>query len=177
MVNTHTHRRAADRMRVSVIAAVGRNGVIGANGVLPWRLPGELAYFRRVTMGHHVIVGRRTYESLRGPLPGRTTVVLSRSPTTTFAGCVAATTLDDALSLARDRGESEVFVAGGAQVYADALPYADRAYITHVDLDVTGDAHFSPLDMREWREVLSNATVDGCVGVRYTRLERVSHGW
>ncbi len=135
------------------MVAVAENGVIGRSGDLPWRLREDLRRFRRLTGGHVVIVGRRTQESimrrLGGPLPGRRTIVLSRQAGYRLPGCEIARTLDDALQLAR--GEEEVYVIGGAEVYREALSRADRIYLTRVHAAVEGDAFFPPLDPEEWR--------------------------
>jgi dihydrofolate reductase len=142
-------------MLVSLIVAVANNGVIGKQGKLPWHLPADLRYFQRVTMGHHVIMGRTTYESIDPkfrPLRGRVNVVLSRDPSYRQRGCIAAHTIDEALAIARAAAESEAFVAGGAQVYRAALALADRVYLTRVDASVDGEAVFPALDATEWVE-------------------------
>jgi dihydrofolate reductase len=139
-------------MPVSIIAAVARNNVIGRGGKLPWRLPEDLAFFKRVTMGHPVIMGRRTMESIGNPLQGRKNIVLSRDPGFNPEGWIVARTAGQALEIS---GGGEVFVIGGASVYALFFPMAARLYITHVDDDFQGDAFFPPLDGREWRVVRS----------------------
>jgi dihydrofolate reductase len=140
-------------MTVSLIVAVARNGVIGRDGDLPWRLPDDQKRFRELTTGHHVIMGRKTWESIGKPLPRRTSVVLSRTAGFAPAGCVVVGDLDEALALARASGDDEAFVIGGTAVYALALPRADRVYLTRVDADLPGDAHFPPFEKEEWREV------------------------
>ena len=141
-------------MRVSIIAAVARNGTIGRDNRLPWRLPADLRHFKALTMGHHLVMGRRTFESV-GALPGRTTIVVSRrgAPAQLGAGTLAASSIEQALELARAAGETEVFVAGGAEIYRSALDLADRIYLTRIDADVAGDASFPALDAELWREV------------------------
>ncbi len=140
-------------MRVALVVAVAENGVIGRAGDLPWRLRQDLRHFRRLTSGHVVIVGRRTQESimrrLGGPLPGRRTIVLSRQAGYRLPGCETAPTLDSALQFAR--GEEEVYVIGGAEIYREALPRADRIYLTRVHAAVEGDTFFPPLNPEEWR--------------------------
>lgn len=140
-------------MRVALVVAVAENGVIGRAGDLPWRLREDLRRFRRLTDGHVVIVGRRTQESivrrLGGPLPGRRTIVLSRRAGYRLPGCEVARTLDGALQLAR--GEEEVYVIGGAEIYREALSRADRIYLTRVHAAVEGDTFFPPLNRDEWR--------------------------
>jgi dihydrofolate reductase len=132
---------------VSLIAAVADNGVIGRDGGLPWHLPDDLRWFKRVTAGHAVIVGRRTWESLGRALPDRRWIVLSRDPGFRPAGAETAPDLAAALSAA---GAGEVFIAGGSAVYRAALPLADRMYLTAVHADVSGDTRFPPLDFSRW---------------------------
>jgi len=140
-------------VRVALVVAVAENGVIGRAGDLPWRLREDLRRFRRLTAGHVVIVGRRTQESimrrLGGPLPGRRTIVLSRQAGYRLPGCETAQTLDGALQLAR--GEEEIYVIGGAEVYREALPRSDRIYLTRVHAEVDGDTFFPSLNPEEWR--------------------------
>lgn len=140
-------------MRVSIVVAVARSGVIGRGGELPWRLPADLRFFKRVTMGHHLVMGRKTWASIGRPLPGRTMVVLSRDPGLELAGATVVHDLPEALALARAAGDTEAFVIGGAEVYARALPLADRLYLTRVHADVEGDVHFPDLDEHQWVEV------------------------
>lgn len=137
-------------MPVSLIAAVATNLVIGDKGRLPWRLRDDMARFRSITMGHPVVMGRRTWESLEKPLAGRRNIVISRSPDFTPGGCDVARSREEALALA---GSGEIFVIGGASVYELFLPIADRLYITHVDVDVDGDSYFPPVQWEEWRLV------------------------
>ncbi|MCX4247359.1 dihydrofolate reductase [Paraliomyxa miuraensis] len=144
-------------MRVGIIVAMATNGVIGRDGDLPWRLPADLRWFRRVTMGHHVIMGRKTWESIGRPLPGRTLVVLTRDPEARrrleeIPGVVAEAELSGALDRARAAGDTEALVAGGAEVYAHALPLADRLYLTRVHGQVEGDVVFPAFDSDQWTE-------------------------
>lgn len=141
---------------VSVIVAAAENGVIGRGNALPWHLPEDLRYFRRVTMGKPLVMGRRTFESIGRPLPGRTNIVISRNPRFRAEGTRVVASLDDALQLARDialaDGVDELLVIGGAEIYAQAIPRADRLYLTLVHSAVEGDALLPPIDWREWRE-------------------------
>ncbi len=138
-------------MPVSLIAAVAANLVIGDRGRLPWRLPDDLARFKRLTLGHPVIMGRRTFESLGKPLVGRLNVVLSRDTSLSVPGCVIAHTVDEVMAGA---GENrELFVIGGASVYELFLPLAARMYITHVEGAFPGDAYFPQVRWEEWRIV------------------------
>ncbi len=138
-------------MRVSLIAAVADDGVIGRDRDLPWRLPADWRRFKRLTMGHHLLMGRRTWESIARPLPGRTIVVISRGAPELPAGVHLAASLDDALALARRTGDDEAFIAGGAQIYRLALPLADRLYLTRVHATFDGDTRFPPWNTSTWR--------------------------
>ena len=137
-------------MRVTVIVAVAQNGVIGKDGDLPWRLPDDLAYFKRLTSGHPIVMGRKTWESLGRPLPNRRNIVLSRQPGYQAEGAEVVTDFEAALDALT---EDEVFVIGGAGLYAAALPLADRVCWTEVHADVEGDTVFPEWDRRAWEEV------------------------
>ena len=140
-------------MRVSIIAAVAKNGTIGIENRLPWRLPADMRHFKTLTMGHHLIMGRKTFESV-GSLPGRTTIVVSRRGVVAPPeGVQVAPSVPEALDLARRAGETEAFVAGGAEIYRVALDYADRMYLTRIAKSFAGDARFPDYDGEEWSEV------------------------
>ena len=139
-------------MRVSLVVAMDRNRLIGADGGLPWRLPADLARFKRLTLGHPILMGRRTWESLpRRPLPERRNLVPSRRADFDAEGAEVVPSLEHALALLQ--GSDELMVIGGAQVYAALLPRADRLYVTEVDGVFGGDTWFPPVDAGEWREV------------------------
>lgn len=140
------------KQRLSLIFAMTRNRVIGKDGRLAWDLPDELAYFRRTTAGKPVIMGRKTYQSVNRPMPGRLNVVLSRGA---FAaeGVTVAANLDAALAAAARDPADEVFVTGGTEPFALALPRADRLYATFIDAELPGDARFPPCDFDAWRAV------------------------
>ncbi|MBL7963894.1 MAG: dihydrofolate reductase [Flavobacteriales bacterium] len=143
-------------MIVSAIAAVAENGVIGRDGDLPWHLPDDLKYFQRTTRGHHVIMGRRNWESIPlkyRPFKDRVNIVVSRDPGYQAPGATVVTTLEAALELARIAGDEEAFIIGGGQIYAEALRLGliDRLYLTTVHAEIPGDTHFPTLGM-EWRE-------------------------
>jgi dihydrofolate reductase len=137
--------------RLSIIAAMAENRVIGVNNTLPWRLPADLKNFREVTTGHHVIMGRRTYESLGKPLPNRRNVVITANAHYSAPGCVTAASLDAALRIAGS--DPEVFIIGGASCYTQALPRADRLYLTLIHAQIPGDARFPPIEWGQWNEV------------------------
>ena len=152
----HPHIRAeVVGMRVSIIVAMSSNGVIGRDGQLPWHLSADLRRFKRLTMGHHLLVGRRTWDSIGRPLPGRTMLVLTRDPEWRADGATRVGDLDEALGLARAAGDDELFIGGGAAVYRLALERADRLYLTEVLAEVEGDTHFPSWDRSAWREVES----------------------
>jgi dihydrofolate reductase len=136
-------------MKISLIAAVARNGVIGRNNDLPWRIRDDMRFFMHKTLGHHVIMGRRNYEAMGRPLPRRPNIIISRNREL-VAECPVVSSLDAALALARSAGELEAFVIGGAQIYAEALPVADVFYRTRVLADVPGDVFFPAFDESEW---------------------------
>jgi dihydrofolate reductase len=133
---------------VTLIAAVARNGVIGAAGGIPWHLPEDFAHFKATTLGHTLVMGRATYDSIGRPLPGRTTIVLTRDPEWHADGVLTASSLEEALATA----EGDVYVAGGATVYAQALPYADEQLISEVDLEPDGDTFYPEFDRDEWEQ-------------------------
>ena len=136
--------------RISIIAAMTYQRVIGLHNRLPWRLPADLSHFRRTTIGHTVIMGRKNYESIGRPLPGRLNVVLSSNPGYLAPGCRVVSCLNDAWDAAGD--DPEIFIIGGAQVYAQALPRTTRMYLTLIDAMIEGDTWFPEYENREWRE-------------------------
>lgn len=136
--------------RVSLIAAVAENGVIGRENALPWRLPADLQHFRRLTTGHPIIMGRRNYESIGRPLPERTNIVVTRRTDYRAPGCIIAHSLEAAFDAAPG---PEIFVIGGAEIYAQALARADRIYLTRVHARIAGDSFFPAVDWSGWREL------------------------
>lgn len=143
-------------MIISLIAALARNRVIGKNNDLPWHLPDDMQYFIRTTRGHHVIMGRKNYESIPPkfrPLPHRSNIVITRQPHYAALGCQIVHSFADALQVARQAGENEVFVIGGAQIYLEALPLAHRLYLTEIHAEIEGDTFFPVFNKSEWKEV------------------------
>lgn len=144
-------------MKLALIWAMARNRTIGRNNALPWYLPEDLKYFKRVTLGKPIIMGRKTWESIGRPLPGRTNIVITRDAAFQPDGVRVVHSLEQALALAEKicllDGGDEAIVMGGAEIYALALPHADRLYLTQVHADVEGDAHFPPLDLTQWHEL------------------------
>jgi dihydrofolate reductase len=145
-----------DGTRIVLVVAIGENGVIGRNGALPWRLKSELQHFKRVTLGHPVLMGRKTFESLKRPLAQRTNIVLARRAGAAAPGVVWAAGLEEALALARadaeKRGVDAVMVIGGSDVFVRTLPIADRLELTRVHASPEGDVWFPALDPEAWRE-------------------------
>ncbi len=136
--------------RIYLVAAVAANGVIGRQGRLPWHLPEDLKHFKRLTLGHPIIMGRRTWESLGGLLPGREHIVVTRTPGYEAAGAAVASSLDAALALCAE--EPIVFVTGGRDLFAEALPLAAGLVMTEIHRDYEGDTWFPPYDRSRWRE-------------------------
>jgi dihydrofolate reductase len=138
-------------MTVTIVAAVAANGVIGRDGDLPWHLPEDLRHFKRLTKGHVLVMGRRTFESIGRPLPDRTTIVVTRQPDWRADGVLTAAGVPEALARGAEV-DAEVFVAGGFEVFREAMPVADRMVITAVDARPDGDTVFPPVDWAGWRE-------------------------
>lgn len=139
---------------IAMIAAVGRNGAIGAKGDLPWRLPSDFAFYKRTTMGRPLIMGRKTFESIGKPLPGRTNIVVTRQNGYAPEGVEVFGDLTAAMARAREiaqrDGADEIFINGGGELYREAMPLAERLYITHVDAAPDGDTFFPQIDPADW---------------------------
>ena len=151
-------------MRISLIAAVSEDGVIGRDGGLPWHLPDDFRFFKRTTTGHCLVMGRKTFDSIGRALPNRTSIVITRDPGWRHEGVRTASSLEAALALARELGDDEVFIGGGAEIYRLALPLADRLYLTrvHTQIEPPGPAadgpgpasvRFPAFDERRWKLV------------------------
>ena len=162
-------------MRISIIVAMSRNRVIGHRTRIPWHLSEDLKRFKQLTLGHTLIMGRVTYESIGRPLPGRVTIVVSRQPGYRPDGVLTAHSVEEALGLAKSE---EVFIAGGAQIYESALPLADRILLTLVEADYEGDAFFPAIDPARWRQVAEESFQAPGAGPswRYITYEAVSQG-
>ena len=150
--------------RIYLVAAVARNGVIGAAGKLPWHLPEDLQHFKKLTLNHPVIMGRRTWESLGKPLPGRDNIVITRKPGYAAPGASVAASLEAAIALCT--GEPLAFVIGGAEIYAAALPLADGLVLTEIQQDFEGDTRFPQWDRAAWR-LSQKETHTSAAGVRF----------
>ncbi len=137
---------------ISFLVAMDENRVIGLNNDMPWHLPADLAYFKKTTTGHTIIMGRKTYESIGRPLPNRKNVILTRDQNYKAENCIVIHSVDEALALMNDNDE-EYFVIGGTEIFQQLLPYADRLYITHIYETFAGDTYFPPFDSEEWKIV------------------------
>ncbi len=149
--------RESDSLPVSIVVAVADNGVIGRGNALPWDLPDDLQHFKRTTMGRPIVMGRKTFESIGRPLPGRLNIILTRDPSWTALGVSVASSIGQAIDFAEGQafidGADSVMVIGGAEVYRQALPFASRAFVTRVHGHVDGDAFFDLEELAAWREV------------------------
>ncbi|WP_421949558.1 dihydrofolate reductase [Phaeodactylibacter xiamenensis] len=145
-------------MILSAIVATDKNGVIGKDDDIPWHLPADLKYFKRRTLNHHIIMGRKTFESIGRPLPKRTNIIVTRNPFFMVSNCLVAGSLQEAIDLARNNGEDEAFIIGGGTIYEQAMPLIDRLYLTEVDTEVeNGEVFFPAVDPAVWSEVSSEA--------------------
>ncbi|MEO6013009.1 MAG: dihydrofolate reductase [Devosia sp.] len=140
---------------VSIIAAVAENGVIGSGNAIPWRIPGDFAHFKRMTLGKPLIMGRKTFESIGRPLPGRTNIVVSRQEGYQPQGVIVVSSLEMALeraqSIAAAERANEVMIGGGAEIYRQAMPLADRMYLSVIAAEPEGDAFFPQIDFEQWK--------------------------
>jgi dihydrofolate reductase len=166
---------------IVLLAAVAENGVIGRDNTLPWRLKSDTAHFRAFTMGKPVVMGRKTYQSIGKPLSGRTTIVVSRDPAFTAPGILAAPNLAAALETARGdalrRNSGAIVVAGGGDIYIQAMPMATQLSITEVHKRVEGDARFPAIDLKSWRETARHAhqpAADDEVSFAFVTYERIT---
>lgn len=160
--------------RLILIAALAKNGVIGQNNALPWHLPEDLKHFKALTLGNPIIMGRKTWDSLGRPLPGRENIVISRNPDFSAPGAILVSSLDDAIDHATAAGHKEIFIIGGGEIFALALPRAHRLELTEIDLEVAGDACFPVLDRALWQESArqSQTSADG-LSYAFVTYERV----
>ncbi len=144
-------------MIVSAIAAIARHNVLGKDNQIPWHLPADMAYFKRTTLDHHVIMGRNSFTSMGRPLPKRTNIVISRDPYFTATGVLVARSVEEALGLAYDNGEKEAFIIGGGVIFKESIDLWDKLYLTEIDLTVDGDVFFPTVDFSEWHQTWSEA--------------------
>ncbi len=137
--------------KISLIVAVAENGIIGTGGTMPWHITEDFRHFKEITLGHSVIMGRKTYESIGRPLPRRRNIVITRNAELRIEDCEMASSLERALAMCE--GEEEVFIIGGGEIYRQAMPLAHKLYITHVGISAEGDTRFPEIDPTIWREV------------------------
>ena len=159
-------------MMISLIAALGKNRVIGDHNTLPWNLPADLAHFKEVTMGHPIIMGRKTYDSIGRPLPKRRNIVITRQADLAIPGCEIASSLEDALKMTKH--EAEVFIIGGAQIFEQALPHANRMYLTYIDHDFPGDAYFPEYKESDWKIIDEKKILADPFDYSFVTLERIT---
>ncbi|MDP4266250.1 MAG: dihydrofolate reductase [Bacteroidota bacterium] len=136
-------------MSISLIVATGDNNVIGLNNQLLWHLPADLKRFKSITMGHHIIMGRKTFESIGKPLPGRTNVIISGQENFNAENCIVVNTIEDALKISEH--DDEIFIIGGEQIYKQTIDIADKIYLTRVYTDISGDVFFPEIDLKHWK--------------------------
>lgn len=169
-------------LKLALVVAAARNNVIGKNNQLPWHLPQDLKHFKALTIGKPVIMGRKTYESIGKPLPGRTNIIITRQPYWAAEGTLTANDLSSAIALAQEAGQrlitkpQEIMIIGGAEIYRVSLPLADRVYLTRIDLDMQGDAHFPELSEREWRVISRVPGESGALTpYEFQIIDRIDH--
>ncbi|MFK7933124.1 MAG: dihydrofolate reductase [Saprospiraceae bacterium] len=144
-------------MIISTIVAVAQNNVIGRDNDIPWYLPADLKYFKKTTLGHHIIMGRKCFQSIGRPLPKRTNVIVTRNPFFVVSNALVVNSIEEGIEIARQNGEEEVFIIGGGQIYDLSQSLWDRIYLTEVDLQVDGDIFFPTIDSADWKEVSCEA--------------------
>ena len=137
----------------SIMVARSDNRVIGRDNDLVWHMPADLKYFKETTVGHYVVMGRKTYESVNKPLPGRLNIIVTRQPDYYREGCMVVHDVEEAFRLGEQNGQQELFVLGGAQIYALTLPRVDRIYLTEIKAEFEGDTYFPKIDETQWKEV------------------------
>lgn len=158
---------------ISLIFAIGKNNAMGYKNKMPWYLPADFAYFKKVTMGKPVIMGRKTFESIGRPLPGRTNIVITRSKDFYHEDCIIVDSIDKAMDIAKDK---DAFIIGGAEIYSAFLPVADKLYITEIDHDFEADTFFNEIDYSDWKLASSQPGVrdeKNLFDYKFTVYERV----
>jgi dihydrofolate reductase len=138
-------------MTISCIVAVARHNVIGKNNEIPWYLPADLAYFKKTTLNHCIIMGRSCFDSIGRPLPNRTNIIITRDPFFIASQCLVAHSIGEALAIAQQQGDDEIFIIGGGQIYEQTQDLWQKIYLTEVDLEVEGDTFFPEIDQKMWQ--------------------------
>ncbi|MGB8453155.1 MAG: dihydrofolate reductase [Anaerocolumna sp.] len=154
---------------ISIIAAISKNNVLGNKGVIPWRIKGEQKRFKELTMGKTIIIGRKSFEEIGKPLPGRKTILISNTLSILTNDCITVASLSDALNAVK--GEKEVFIAGGGSVYQEAMSLVERIYLTVIDMEVTGDTFFPEIDFKKFNKVYEEK-MDGNIPYTYYTYEK-----
>jgi len=137
-------------MIISAIVAASKNWVIGKDNEIPWYIPNDLRYFRRMTLGHHVVMGRKNYESIGKPLPKRTNLIVTRDENYDAPGCHVVHSIDEAIKFAKDNNEEELFICGGGEIYNQTLAMTDKLYFTEIEAVVDGDVYFPKIELHDW---------------------------
>ncbi len=143
-------------MIISQIAAMTRNRVIGKDNRLPWRLPADMAFFKKTTSDHHVIMGRKNFEAEKKPLPNRTNIIVTSQPDYKAEGCTVVHSIEEGIELARKNGETECFIIGGGEIYRQSLKITDQIYLTIIDIEMEGDVFFPEINFDNWKIVRQN---------------------
>ncbi len=156
--------------RISAIVAIGKNRELGRSNNLLWRISDDLKRFKSLTTGHPIVMGRKTFDSIGKPLPNRTNIVVTRDASWTREGVLAMASLEEALTKARDIEKEEIFIVGGAQIYAQALPFTDRLYMTLIDAKKDADIYLPPYEQEFTKEISREERMDEKTGLRYTWL-------
>lgn len=138
-------------MKISCIVAIGKNNVIGKNNAMPWHIPADLKYFKKITSGHCIILGRKNFESIGNALPNRTNIVVTRQKDFYHSSVITALSIENALKLALELGEEEVFIVGGAEIYSQTISFWDKLYLTEIQHEFDGDTFFPEIDYSKWR--------------------------
>ena len=153
-------------MQITIIAATGKQRQLGLSGDIPWRIPEDLKNFKKVTMGHHMLMGRKTFESLPKMLPGRPHIIISRSAKE-IQGCHVFSSIKEGVAFAKEQGETELFICGGSKIYEEALQYANFMYLTQVDYDGDADVYFPKFDPEEWEPIFQSAVAESKSGIKW----------
>lgn len=148
-------------MKISSIVAVANNGVIGNDNDIPWRISTDLKYFKKVTLGHHIIMGRKSFLSIGKPLPKRTNIIVTRDPFFVATNCIVVHSIPEALEYAANNGEEEVFITGGGTIYEQTMDIVDKLYITEVDAEPEGSVHFPSINKEEWNLISEDPHTKG----------------
>jgi len=138
-------------MIISAIVAMNAEGIIGLNNQIPWHLSADLKFFKKTTTGHHILMGRKCYESIGMPLPNRTNIVITRDPYFIVSNCLIAHSIEEGISIAKSNQETELFIIGGGEIYNQSMYLCDQLYVTLVDYNGIGDVYFPKIDLNEWK--------------------------